>query len=107
EVRTGVMVKDIDKEGLTVETHAGTHRLEARTVIWAGGVTVPPLGKTLASRTKAETDRSGRIKVGSQLTVANYPNLYVIGDLALALNHNGMPLPGFATAAMQQGPHAA
>src|SRR5881296_1631484 len=33
EVRTGVMVKDIDKEGLTIETHAGTHRLEARTVI--------------------------------------------------------------------------
>src|SRR5712675_870946 len=93
EVRTGVMVKDIDKEGLTIETQAGTHRLEARTVIWAGGVTVPALGKTLASRTKAETDRSGRITVGPQLTVANYPELYVIGDLALALNPDGMPLP--------------
>ncbi|PYX06499.1 MAG: FAD-dependent oxidoreductase [Acidobacteria bacterium] len=99
EVRTGVMVKDIDKEGLTIETHAGTHRLEARTVIWAGGVTVPALGKTLASRTKAETDRSGRIKVGPQLTVANYPDLYVIGDLALALNPDGMPLPGVAQVA--------
>ena len=107
EVRTGVMVKDIDKEGLTIETHAGTHRLEARTVIWAGGVTVPALGKTLASRTKAETDRSGRIKVGPQLTVANYPDLYVIGDLALALNPDGMPLPGVAQVAMQQGTYAA
>ncbi len=33
EVRTGVMVKDIDKEGLTLQTHASTNRLEARTVI--------------------------------------------------------------------------
>src|SRR5260370_19395947 len=107
EVHTGVMVKDIDKEGLTIETHAGIDRLEASTVIWAGGVTVPALGKTLASRTKAETDRSGRIKVGPQLTVANYPDIFVIGDLACALDRNGTPLQGVAQVAMQQGTYAA
>src|SRR5712664_588921 len=107
EVQTGVMVKDIDKEGLTIQTHEGTNRLEARTVIWAGGVTVPALGKTLASRTKAETDRSGRIKVGPQLTLANYPDIYVIGDLACALDRNGTPLQGVAQVAMQQGTYAA
>jgi len=107
EVRTGVMVKDIDKEGLTIQTHAGTNRLEARTVIWAGGVTVPALGKTVAGRTKAETDGSGRIKVGPQLTVANYPDIFVIGDLAFAPDGNGAPLPGVAQVAMQQGTYAA
>jgi NADH dehydrogenase len=107
EVHTGVMVKDIDKEGLTIQTQTGTDRLEAKTVIWAGGVTVPALGKTLASRTKAETDRSGRIKVGPQLTVANYPDIYVIGDLAFALDRNGTPLKGVAQVAMQQGTYAA
>ena len=107
EVQTGVMVKDIDKEGLTIQTHTGIDRLEASTVIWAGGVTVPALGKTLASRTKAETDRSGRIKVGPQLTIANYPDLYVIGDLAFALDRNGTPLQGVAQVAMQQGTYAA
>jgi NADH dehydrogenase len=107
EVRTGVMVKDINKEGLTIQTHEGTNRLEARTVIWVGGVTVPALGKTLASRTKAETDPSGRIKVGPRLTIANYPDIYVIGDLALALDRNGAPLPGVAQVAMQQGTYAA
>ncbi len=107
EVHTDVMVKDIDKEGLTIQTHEGTNRLEARTVIWDGGVTVPPLGKTLASRTKAETDRTGRIKVGPQLTIADYPELYVIGDLALALDANGAPLQGVAQVAMQQGTYAA
>jgi NADH dehydrogenase len=83
------------------------NRLEARTVIWAGGVSVPALGKTLASRTKAETDRSGKIIVGPQLTIANYPDIYVVGDLALALDPNGKSLPGVAQVAMQQGTYAA
>ena len=107
QVKTGVMVKDMDKEGVTIETHNGTDRLHARTVIWAGGVTASALGRTLANRTKAETDRGGRIKVNPDLTVANYPDIYAVGDLALALGPNGKPLPGVAQVAMQQGTYAA
>jgi NADH dehydrogenase len=107
QVKTGVMVKDIDKEGLTIQTHDGANRLEAKTVIWAGGVSVPPLGKTLANRTKAETDKGGRIKVGPELTIASYPDIYVIGDLALSIDSSGKPLPGVAQVAMQQGTYAA
>jgi NADH dehydrogenase len=107
EVKTGVMVKDIDKEGVTIETHNGTHRLDARTVIWAGGVTASVLGRTLANRTKAETDRGGRIKVNPDLTVPNYPDIYVVGDLALVLGSDGKPLPGVSPVAMQQGTYAA
>ena len=44
-MKTGLMVKDIDKEGLTIQNHDGINRLEARTVIWAGGVTVFGVGK--------------------------------------------------------------
>ena len=107
EVKTGVMVKDVDREGVTIETHNGTQRLNARTVIWAGGVTVSPLGRTVAKRTNAETDKGGRIKVNPDLTVPNYPNIYVIGDLALLQDANGKPLPGVAQVAMQQGTYAA
>jgi NADH dehydrogenase len=107
QVKTGLMVKDMDREGVTIETHNGSHRLHARTVIWAGGVTASALGRTLANRTKAETDRGGRIKVNPDLTVANYPDIYVVGDLALALGRNGKPLPGVAQVAMQQGTYAA
>ena len=106
-VKTGVMVKDIDKAGVTIETRNGTDRLDARTVIWAGGVTAVPLGRTLANRTKAETDKGGRIKVNPDLTVPNYPDIYVVGDLALALGPNGKPLPGVSPVAMQQGTYAA
>jgi len=107
EVKTGVMVKDVDQQGVTIETHNGTQRLNARTVIWAGGVTVSPLGRTVAKRTNAETDRGGRIKVNSDLTVPNYPDIYVIGDLALLQGANGKALPGVAQVAMQQGTYAA
>jgi NADH:quinone reductase (non-electrogenic) len=106
-VKTGVMVKAIDHDGVTVESHAGSDRLESKTVIWAGGVTAPPLGRTLASRTKAETDRGGRIKVNPDLTIPNYPDIYVVGDLALASGSKGKPLPGVAQVAMQGGTYAA
>ena len=106
-VKIGVMVKEIDKEGVTIETPNGTHRLDARTVIWAGGVTACAMGKILAQRTKAETDRGGRIKVNPDLTVPNYPDIYVVGDLALVLGPNGKPLPGVAQVAMQEGTYAA
>ncbi|PYN59426.1 MAG: FAD-dependent oxidoreductase [Candidatus Rokuibacteriota bacterium] len=106
-VKTGVMVKNIDHDGVTVESHGVTDRLESKTVIWAGGVTVPPLGRTLAHRTSAETDRGGRIKVTPELTIPSYPNIYVVGDLALASGPDGKPLPGLAQVAMQGGTYAA
>src|SRR6266850_6140368 len=96
QVKTGLMVKDMDKEGLTIQSRDGIERLEARTILWAGGVTASALGKVLATRTKAETDRGGRIKVGPQLTVAGYPDIYVVGDLALSIDSNGKPLSGVA-----------
>ena len=107
EVKNGVMVKDIDREGLTIQTHDGTQRLNARTVIWAGGVTVSALGRTVAKRTNADADRGGRIKVNADLSIPNYPDIYVIGDLALAQGPSGKPLPGVAQVAMQQGTYAA
>src|SRR6267154_2950694 len=77
QVKTGVLVKEIDHDGVTVDRHGTTDRLPSKTVIWAGGVTAPPLAGTLASRTKAETGRGGRIKVNPDLTIPNHPNIYV------------------------------
>ncbi len=107
EVRTGVLVKSVDKEGLTYQGRDGLVRLDARTVIWAGGVTVTPLARTLAKRTCAETDKGGRIKVGPDLTTPGHPDVYVIGDMALSIDASGKPLAGVAQVAMQQGTYAA
>jgi NADH dehydrogenase len=107
EVRCGAMVKNVDEEGLTIETGQNTDSIAAKTVVWAGGITASPLGKLLAGRTNAESDKGGRVKVKPDLTIPNYPDIYVVGDLASAMDRDGKPLPGLAQVAMQGGAYAA
>jgi NADH:ubiquinone reductase (H+-translocating) len=107
EVMKGVMATDVDSEGVTYKRGSAVERLPAKTVLWAGGVTVTNFGKTLAERTKAKTDRHGRIQVQRDLTIANYPDIFVVGDLAAALDEKGSPLPGVAQVAIQGGTYAA
>ena len=107
EVKKNVMVTSVDEDGVTYKSGETTERLAAKTVLWAGGVTTNTFGRVLAERTKAETDRNGRIKVTPQLTIPNYPDIFVVGDLAAAFNKEGKPLPGVAQVAMQGGVYAA
>ena len=107
EIQTGTMVKDVDRDGLTVEGGGHSNRIEAHTVIWAGGVIMPPVAKTIATRTQAHTDKAGRIKVNTDLTVPGYSDIYVTGDLASLAGADGKPLPGVAQVAMQQGAYVA
>jgi NADH dehydrogenase len=107
QIRCGAMVKHISEEGLTIQSEKGADSIAAKTVVWAGGITASPLGKIMASRTKAETDKGGRVKVKPDLTIPNYPDIYVVGDLASATDKSGKPLPGMAQVAMQGGAYAA
>jgi NADH dehydrogenase len=107
QVRCGAMVKHVDEEGLTIEADKRTDSIAAKTVVWAGGVAASPLGKILASRTHSETDKGGRVNVNPDLTIPNYPDIYVIGDLASAMDRKGKLLPGLAQVAMQGGAYAA
>ena len=97
EVRLGHGVDQIDADGVTV---AG-ERIASKTVIWTAGVAPSPAGKWL----KGETDRAGRVRVQSDLTVAGHPEIFVIGDTA-SLDQDGKPLAGVAQVAMQQGRYA-
>ena len=107
KVRCGAMVKNVDKDGLTLDSSGQADSIAAKTVVWAGGITASPLGKIVASHTKAETDKGGRVKVKPDLTIPSYPDIYVIGDLASAMDQKGKPLPGVAQVAMQGGAYAA
>jgi len=107
KVLKGVKVTNLDADGVTFEHGSRTERLAAKTVLWAGGVTTNEFGRTLAKRTAAKTDRSGRIEVTPQLTIPGFRNIFVVGDLALANDKNGKPLPGVAQVAMQGGAYAA
>jgi len=87
-------VTTVDAEGVTL----GSERLEARTVIWAAGVTSSPLGRSLG----APLDRAGRVQVAPDLSVPDHPEIFVIGDLAGVAG-----VPGIAPAAKQMGRLAA
>jgi len=106
-VKHRAIVKDISKEGLTIESVDVLDQIAAKTVIWAGGITASSLGKVLARRTNAGTDTAGRVKVKPDLTIPNYPDIYVVGDLAAAVDAKGNPLPGVSQVAVQGGQYAA
>jgi len=104
--RTGVMVTSMDPDGVTVSTPQGVERIVAKTVLWAAGVAPAGFEGVVAQATGAPCDKSGRIRVLSDLTVPDFPEILVIGDAAY-LEWKGSPLPGVAPVAMQEGRHAA
>jgi NADH dehydrogenase len=95
EVLTSALVEQIDLDGVSLSTG---ERIEAGTVIWAAGVEASSLGRMLG----AEMDRSGRVVVQPDLSVAGQPNVFVAGDLAFVEG-----VPGVAPAAIQMGRHVA
>ncbi len=88
-------VRLIDADGVMVNDR----RIYSRTVLWAAGVAASPAAKWL----NAEADEAGRVKVQPDLSVPHLPDVYVIGDTALANCWKGQPVPGLAPAAKQGG----
>lgn len=99
KVITGQAIKDCTADGVLL----GEDWIPARTIIWAAGVKASPAARWL----QAESDRAGRVLVQPDLTLKDYPNIFVIGDTASVRNPDGSPVPGLAPAAMQQGAYAA
>ena len=91
EIQLGARVVDVDRDGLTVEDRDGTtRRIESVCKVWSAGVSASPLGQQIADQAGAEVDRSGRVKVLPDLTVAGHPNVFVIGDMASVPGVSGM-----------------
>jgi NADH dehydrogenase len=106
EVHKSAFVTNITADGLDFKKGDTTGHLEAKTVLWTGGVDATDFARRVAERTHAETDRAGKIKVRPDLTIPNFPDIFVVGDLAHALNEQGKPLPGVAQVAIQGGHYA-
>ncbi|MCB9551140.1 MAG: NAD(P)/FAD-dependent oxidoreductase [Myxococcales bacterium] len=100
-VRTGAMVTHIDERGVRI----GDETIAARTVLWTAGVRANPLCERLG----VETDKSGRVRVGADCTLAGHPEVFAIGDMARYEPEDkpGKPLPGVSPVAMQQGRYVA
>ena len=106
-VRTNALVTNITDEQIEIKSGDQHEQIACRTVLWAAGVQASPLGKVIQDATGAELDRSGRVIVQPDLSVAGFPTLFVIGDLAHFKHNTEKPLPGVAPVAMQQGRYVA
>ena len=99
EVRTNAFVTNIDARGVLV----GDGFIPARTVFWAAGNRASPLGAGLST----DRDQAGRVPVLPTLQVAGHENVFVIGDMAAAVDVRGVTVPSVAPAATQMGNVAA
>lgn len=96
EIRLQSRVTNVDAQGVVL----GDERIEAENVFWAAGVQ----GQTLAKTLGVELDRAGRIVVGSDLSIPEHPEVFVVGDAALAPDaKTNQPVPGLAQGAIQTG----
>ena len=98
-VRVSSRVEHVDADGAIV----GGEQIEARTVLWAAGVIASRAARWL----DAEADKAGRVKVEADFSLPNRPEIFVVGDTALAVDAAGRTLPGLAPAAKQAGEQVA
>jgi NADH dehydrogenase len=100
QVRVSTHVKAIRPGEVELATGEVIH---AENIIWAAGVSAVPLTRKLG----VELDRTDRVKVNPDLSVPGHPEVFAIGDMALALGEDGKPVPGLSPAAMQMARHVA
>ena len=96
EIRTGLRVTAMDEDGVT----CGNERIAASTVLWAAGVR----GSGLSQKIGLPVDKQGRALVEQDCSIAQHPEVFVIGDAAAFIPTGGTHgLPGVSPVAMQQG----
>ena len=88
-------VTPLSREAIFVDRHA----LRVGVTIWAAGVAASPAANWIG----AKTDNAGRIPVEPDFSVPGLTDIFAIGDVALALDEHGKPLPGLAQVAKQEG----
>ena len=79
----------VDEGALQGRVHLGAETLRCSVVVWAAGVRAQPLTATLG----VPLDKSGRVFVEQDLSIAGHPDAFVIGDAARLDGPDGQPLP--------------
>jgi NADH dehydrogenase len=107
KVETSTLVTNIADNIVTIRQGEEVSEIPAQTILWAAGMKASGMGEVLSIATGVECDKAGRVIVQSDFSIANHPNIFVIGDLANYSHQDGKPLPGIAPVAMQEGQYVA
>ncbi len=106
-VQTATHVQQVAPTHVVISSGSETSSIRAHTVLWAAGVRAADLAKHIVVATGAKSDEAGRIYVDEDLTIAGFPQIFVIGDMCRFEHQTGSPLPGVAPVAIQQGRYVA
>lgn len=102
-LRFGVNVVEVTRHGVLLSD--GTS-IEAAGVIWAAGVSVR--GTLAAEALPHQPGPQGRVRVESDLSVLQHPDVWAVGDAAAVLTGTGEEVcPQLAPVAIQSGAHCA
>ena len=100
EVKTGMAVASVEPTRVTLKSG---EKLNAHTLVWGAGLQGNPLVQALG----IELQRGNRIAVGSDLTLPDRPEVYVVGDVAAITDEKtDEVLPQLGSVALQSGEHA-
>lgn len=99
QVRLNTKVQEVTTAKVILQEQS---EILSATVVWTAGVR----GEPLAQLSDIKTGKNGRVPVRLTLQTVEYPDVYVIGDLAAISEDNGV-LPMVAQVAMQSGVAAA
>lgn len=107
EVLTNTMVKEIEGDKISLTSSSGDETLVASTVIWAAGIRAENFSSVLHDATGVELDRFDRVIVQGDLSVPQYEDIYVAGDMAAVKHPKEGTVPMVAPAAIQEGKYLA
>ena len=95
EIRCNTVVQNISESFIKTNKE----NIETTTIIWCAGVK----SSSISSWINTKTDKIGRVFVKDDLSMLEYPNIFVIGDASHVKDKNDTPLPGLAPVAKQEG----
>jgi NADH dehydrogenase len=100
EVRFRAKLTKVSASGVEFEDGSS---IAAQTVVWTAGVEANPLARAIPG----QKGRAGTIPVAADLSLPAHPEVFVVGDVAGAVDRRGEPLPQVAQVAIQGGKRAA
>lgn len=100
EVRTGEQVASVSPTRVMLKSG---EEIKAHTLVWGAGLQGNPLVRSLG----VELQRGRRIGVEPDLTLADHPGVFVVGDVAAIVDSRSeRVLPQLGSVALQSGAHA-
>ena len=97
ELRLGEAVAEVGPTSVKLKSG---EEIKAHTLVWAAGVQAGPLAHMLGM----PQGRGGRVKLNPDLSVPDYPDIFVVGDMGEVASE-GKVLPQLGSVAMQSGEH--